>query len=261
MVSIITITLYAAAWIYILNAVMRQQRFATKTAQAIIAAGLLGHAVVIYSEFNTASGIQLDFYNVAPLFFFVINLLVWLSSLRKPLHNLFIFLMPLSIVSLAIGTAFDAPIDPSPQLTPGIIAHILLSILAYSLLTIASFQALLLAYQNQQLKNKQLGRIVGLMPPLQTMETLLFEMVWVGFAFLTLSIITGVCYIDDIFAQKLSHKTVFSILSWLIYATLLSGHQIFGWRGASAVRWIIGGFVALMIAYFGSKFVIEVLLA
>ena len=102
---------------------------------------------------------------------------------------------------------------------------------------------------------------MGIMPPLQTMEALLFDIVWAGFLFLTLSIITGAIFIEDMLAQKLSHKTVFSILSWLIYAVLLTGHQIQGWRGASAVRWVLGGFAALMLAYFGSKLVIEVILA
>lgn len=101
---------------------------------------------------------------------------------------------------------------------------------------------------------------MGLLPPLQTMEALLFELVWAGMLFLTLSIITGFIFIDDFFAQKLSHKTVFSLLSWGIYATLLTGRHFIGWRGNTAIRWVLGGFTALMLAYFGSKLVLEVIL-
>ncbi|MFT5083296.1 MAG: ABC-type uncharacterized transport system permease subunit [Lentisphaeria bacterium] len=261
MTNIITIFFYLAAWAYLLHRMLRRERFSTNKIMLLIGLGLLAHASTLYTSMATEGGIQLGFFKVALLFFFVINLLVLVSSTKKPLHNLFVFLLPLSIVGLLVGQIFDSPLTKDNQLTPSLIAHILLSVLAYSLLTIASLQALLLAYQSRQLKRKHFHGIMGLMPPLQTMETLLFELVWAGFVFLSLSILTGVIFIDDIFAQKLSHKTVFSILSWGTYAVLLSGRHSLGWRGPSAIRWVLGGFAALMLAYFGSKFVLEVLLA
>ncbi len=262
MASYLTIALYAVAWGYLLDALIRKQRpVASATLQAIVAAGLVAHALATYELLVRAEGLALGFFNVATLFFFVINLLVLVSSFRKPLHSLFVFLMPLSIIGLIVGKWVENPAVVEHTLAPGMVMHILLSILAYSLLTIASIQALLLTYQNHQLKAKHFHGVMGIMPPLQTMEALLFDIVWAGFLFLTLSIITGAIFIEDILAQKLSHKTVFSILSWLIYAVLLTGHQIQGWRGASAVRWVLGGFAALMLAYFGSKLVIEVILA
>lgn len=262
MASILTITLYAAAWLYMLNTLLRKKQNVTTThLLGVIACGVLAHAAAVYIALLQPQNLALDFFNVSLLFFFVINVLVLLSSLRKPLHNLFIFLLPLSILALIVEQMLDTPAAYDIQLNAGMLGHILLSILAYSLLMIASFQALLLGYQNKQLKEKHFQVVRGLMPPLQTMESLLFDIVWAGFIFLTLSILTGVIYIDDIFAQQLSHKTVFSVLSWLIYAVLLAGHQVQGWRGAAAVRWVLGGFVALMLAYFGSKLVIEVILA
>ncbi|WP_245929153.1 cytochrome C assembly family protein [Agarilytica rhodophyticola] len=255
-----TISFYTAAWAYILNALMRRQNIAATKVLAVIASGLVAHAIAVYFSLVKQDGLELGFFKIASLFFFVINLLVLMSSLRKPLHNLFVFLMPLSIMGLIVGEFFNSPVTSGSQLSPGIVAHILLSILAYSLLTIASMQALLLSYQNKQLKSKQFNGLMSIMPPLQTMESLLFDIVRAGFLFLTLSVITGIIYIDDIFVQKLSHKTVFSLLSWIIYAVLLTGHQIYGWRGAAAIRWVLGGFVALMLAYFGSKLVIEVIL-
>lgn len=260
MASLLTISFYTVAWAYLINLLLRKRSVAASNVLMVIGAGLVAHAIAVYFSLIRADGVELGFFKVAPLFFFVINLLVLLSSLRKPLHNLFIFLMPLSILALIVSEYFDSPLTMGAGLKAGIVAHILLSILAYSLLTIASIQALLLAYQNKQLKAKHFHGVMGIMPPLQTMETLLFDIVRVGFLFLTLSILTGVIYIEDILAQKLSHKTVFSILSWIVYAVLLAGHQIYGWRGASAIRWVLGGFVALMLAYFGSKLVIEVIL-
>jgi len=98
------------------------------------------------------------------------------------------------------------------------------------------------------------------MPPLQTMETLLFEMIAVGFALLSAALLAGMVYLDNIFAQHLVHKTVLSILSWVVFAVLLWGRFKFGWRGKFAIRWVVGGFATLMLAYFGSKLVLEVLL-
>lgn len=261
MASLVSISLYIAAWGYALNALIRKKNIAqTNILLFIVSVGLVAHAVSIYFSLVQPSGLYLGFFKIASLFFFVINFLVLASSFRLPLHNLFILLMPLSILGLIVSEYFDSPLTGGIELTPGLISHILLSILAYSLLTIASVQALLLAYQNKQLKNKHFLGVMGIMPPLQTMEMLLFNIVWGGFLFLTLSIITGAVFIEDIFEQKLSHKTAFSVISWLIYAILLAGHRIYGWRGAAAIRWVLGGFVALMLAYFGSKLVIEVLI-
>lgn len=261
MTSYLTIAVYACAWAFLLDALVRKKRSAeSHVLLGIIAFGLIAHAADVYFSLVKPAGLELGFFRIASLFFLVINLLVLISSLRRPLHNLFVFLMPLSILGLIVGDIFDAPLKSGSLYAPGMVMHILLSILAYSLLTIASIQALMLAYQNRQLKQKHFHGVMGILPPLQTMESLLFDIVWAGFLFLSLSIVTGVIYIDDIFVQKLSHKTVFSILSWVIYAVLLAGHQIYGWRGASAVRYVLGGFAALMLAYFGSKLVIEVII-
>ncbi|MFL0809700.1 MAG: cytochrome c biogenesis protein CcsA [Agarilytica sp.] len=261
MTSYLTIAVYACAWVYILDALVRKKReLSSHLLLGIIAFGLLAHAATVYFSLVKPVGLELGFFKVASLLFFVINLLVLISSIRKPLHSLFVFLMPLSILGLIVSDIFDGPITTGQSLDTGMVMHILLSILAYSLLTIASIQALMLAYQNRQLKQKHFHGVMGVLPPLQTMETLLFDLVWAGFLFLSLSIVTGVIYIEDILAQQLSHKTVFSIASWVIYAILLAGHQVYGWRGASAVRYVLGGFAALMLAYFGSKLVIEVII-
>ena len=92
------------------------------------------------------------------------------------------------------------------------------------------------------------------------MESMLFELIWIGMLLLSASILSGAIFIDDIFAQHLVHKTALSIAAWLIFATLLWGHHQLGWRSQTAVRWTLGGFVALMLSYFGSKLVLEIIL-
>jgi len=93
------------------------------------------------------------------------------------------------------------------------------------------------------------------------MENFLFQTIRLGFYLLTLSLITGFVFIEDIFSQHLVHKTVLSILAWMIFASLVIGHKIFGWRGKQAIISTQIGFGILLLAYFGSKFVLERLIA
>jgi ABC-type uncharacterized transport system permease subunit len=94
------------------------------------------------------------------------------------------------------------------------------------------------------------------------METLLFRIIWAGFILLTLTIASGVVFSEELFgrAAKFNHKTVFGVLSWIVFALLLGGRAIYGWRGRIAVRWTLAGFLMLVLAYIGSKFVLEVIL-
>ena len=140
------------------------------------------------------------------------------------------------------------------------LSHILLSILAFSLISIAALQALFLAYQNHQLKHKNPTGLVSKLPPLQTMEMLLFELLWVGITLLSLSILSGILYLQNIFAQHLVHKTVLSIIAWCVFAVLLWGRHYSGWRGSTAIRGTLVGFAFLVLSYFGSKFVLELIL-
>ena len=138
--------------------------------------------------------------------------------------------------------------------------HILSSIIAFSLLNIAALQAVLLAIQDQQLKSHPPKYFIQSLPPLQTMESLLFQMLGTGLFFLTIALVSGFIFIEDLFAQHLVHKTVLSIIAWLIFSSLLIGRLRYGWRGKTAVRWTLTGFILLLLAYFGSKLVLEIIL-
>ena len=260
MFSTVSIVFYVVAWVTLIRSVRQRETNSNRFLLIFVALGAISHSIAVYLSIHSGNGYQFSFFKVPSLFMWVINCIVLLSGLKKPLHNLFLLLLPLSVLAISIDLGFDDPSTVAEHRTPGMVSHILLSILAYSLLTIASLQALLLYYQNKRLKQKHPSGVIGLLPPLQTMETLLFELLWVGEILLTFSILTGIIYIDDLFAQHLAHKTVFSILSWLIYAVLLWGRMTIGWRGTAAIRWALGGFVALMLAYFGSKLVLEVIL-
>lgn len=260
MLTTIASLIYLSTWIYQAHQLSKRAQPNPHYIIFGVGLGVIPHAAGIYATIFAQEGLMLGFFRVASLIFLVINLLVGLSCLRKPLHNLFVFILPLSTMSLIVSLVFESPITQSNTLDNGMVSHILLSLIAYSLLTIASLQALLLAYQNKQLKARHFHNVVGILPPVETMEKLLFELVWSGFIFLSLSLGTGIIYIENILEQQLSHKTVFSILSWVIYAVLLLGRHFLGWRGKLAVQCIIGGFIALMLSYFGSKLVIEIII-
>ena len=114
--------------------------------------------------------------------------------------------------------------------------------------------------QDHHLHQRHPGGFIRALPPLQTMESLLFEMIGAGFVLLTLALVSGFTFLEDMFAQRLAHKTILSITAWIVFGALLWGRLRFGWRGQKALIWTLSGFVVLMLAYFGSKVVIELIL-
>ena len=214
------------------------------------------HIASLYNNIITPEGLNLTLFHVLSLTSWLAAILVLLSALKKPVENLGIVVLPFSAVVLLLQSVSGdgAMVE---IVGAGLKAHILISIFSYSLLTIAALQALLLAIQTRHLRNRHPGGFIRALPPLETMETLLFRMIGLGYILLSLSLLSGVTYIEDIFAQHLVHKTVLSVAAWLVFAILLWGRWRFGWRGRTAVRWTLSGFVVLMLAYFGSKMVLE----
>jgi len=169
--------------------------------------------------------------------------------------------------------ALAALCAPLPLLFPGFASppyahplefrmHLALAMLAYGLFTIAALHAFLMTLMERRLHG---GALVGpftALPPLLTMERLLFRVILAGFVFLTLTLITGIAFSETLFgrAMKFDHKTLFAVISWLIFAALLCGRYFYGWRGRIALRWTLAGFVTLLLAYVGSRFVLEVIL-
>ena len=125
----------------------------------------------------------------------------------------------------------------------------------------ATVQALFLRLQIRELKHKTIHRFwVNKLPPLQSMEGLLFDMILVSFVLLSIALGLGFVYVQDIFAQHIVHKTVFSMLSWLLLGGLLIGHWRAGWRGKRAANLTIYAFLLLALGFVGSKFVLELVL-
>ena len=169
------------------------------------------------------------------------------------MENLLLILFPAAGLAILLELFIPDERLLSESLSMGLRIHILLSICAYSLLMISAVQAIMLAVQEKLIKEKRVAIIMNTLPPLQVMEALLIQIIVVGFFMLSLSLASGTMFIGDIFAQRLAHKTILSMVAWVIYAILLWGRWSAGWRGKRIIRWALGGFTALLLAYFGSK--------
>lgn len=261
-IGFIAIALYCATGFLLAFSLYKRGKSPLSRGQ-VIALGMAAaalHAIELQANLFTWHGLNLGFFNAFSLFSWIIALLVLAVALRKPIENLGIMVFPIAAASIALEMLFPSQYLLLEKAPPGLQAHILISVLAYSLLSIAAVQAILLWVQDRQLRSKHPGGFIRALPPLQTMETLLFQMIGMGFALQSLSLLSGAIFLENMFAQHLAHKTILSIIAWLVFAVLLWGRWRFGWRGRTAIRWTLSGAVALMLAYFGSKLVLELVL-
>ncbi|MEJ2343829.1 MAG: cytochrome c biogenesis protein CcsA [Gammaproteobacteria bacterium] len=233
----------------------------TRNATLTLGAGaVVLHGGLLYQTLVSAHGINLGFFNAGSLVSWLIALILLLTAIRKPVENLGIVLFPVAAIAIVVDGSFTSRHIIHATGHWQLDAHILISFIAYSLLTIAMVQAVLLAIQEHHLRNRQPGGFIRALPPLQTMESLLFQMIAIGFSLLTVGLLIGLLFLHNIFAQHLVHKTVLSLIGWFVFAILLWGRWRYGWRGRIAIRWTLGGFITLMLAYFGSKMVLELIL-
>ncbi|MCC5873576.1 MAG: cytochrome c biogenesis protein CcsA [Gammaproteobacteria bacterium] len=227
---------------------------------ALTGAAAIAHAFAVSGLLITPEGLNLGLFRVATLVALASVLLILALAISRPLENMLVVVMPLALLTLLGALLFDSAFEPIPAPDPGFAAHVILAILAYAVLAMAVGQALVTGWQERQLRQRRAAAVLGNMPPLQTMERVLFELLWVGLVLLTLAMGTGFYFLDNLFEQRVVHHTVLSMSSWMVFAVLLWGRYRLGWRGRTAIRWTLAGFVLLMLAYFGSKLVIEVIL-
>jgi len=218
------------------------------------------HALVLYPHLITGNGLNLGFFNAASLVALITVLLLLLVAIKQPVENLGIPVLPVAAATVALASWNPGQPTATTSGSWQLDLHILFSVLAYSLFALAAVQAVLLAIQDWHLRNRHPGGYIRALPPLQIMEGLLFQMIGTGFALLSAALLTGILFLEDIFAQHLVHKTLLSIAAWVIFGILLWGRWKFGWRGRKAIRWTLSGFVSLLLAYFGSKLVLELIL-
>ena len=261
--SIFAIILYLLSGGIIAARLFGQGRISNINKSVIIATGMLAlflHSHLLYQGIFSQEGINLGIFNAFSLVCWLIILMLIITALRKPIENLGIALFPLAAIAIILEISLPSNRIISSTGPWQLQAHIMFSFVAYSLFTIAMVQAIILYIQDKHLRNHQPGGFIRSLPPLQSMEFLLFQIITVGYAFLTIGLITGGLFLEDIFTKHLTHKTILSIIAWAIFSVLLWGRFRHGWRGRKAIRWTLGGFITLMLAYFGSKLVLELVL-
>ena len=223
---------------------------------------LLLHTWLLYAGVLRPDGIYLGVGSSLSTIVWMTVLIYWLGSFFYRLQGLQIFILGYAAILVLFPLAVPS-MHPLPHThLAAFRLHLLLSLAAFSLLTIASLQALMMAALERRLRGSALPGYLQSLPPLLSLEELLFRILWAGFLLLTLTLASGMLFSEEIFGRPLqfTHKVVFGILAWLIFAALLAGRQVYGWRGRKALRLTLAGFLALVLAYIGSKFVLEVLL-
>lgn len=220
------------------------------------------HGWLLSSSLFSGAELNLGIGNAISAIAWLTVVIYWLASFHYNMEGLQTLVLPSAAVCLLLPLALPEAHTLTHMESRVFQAHLTISLLAYSLFTIASLHALLMAFAERRLHGHALSRILGKLPPLLAMESLLFRIITVGFVLLTLSILSGVLFSEEMFHQALqfSHKSLFALISWGIYAALLAGRHIYGWRGRTAIRWTLAGFAMLWLAYLGSKFVLEVIL-
>ncbi len=199
----------------------------------------------------------------------------WVESLWVAIDGLRLWLMPLAVIATLLPLLFPQGQIIAHADSGWLRVHLAIALAAYSIITIAALHALLMASTDRRLHDisskppapkgavgQVYTRLFDAMPPLLMLEQLLFRLIWVGFVLLTLAVISGIVISMALTGHPLpfDHKTVFTLLSWLTFGLLLLGRQIWGWRGRIALRWTLIGFAFLLLAYTGSRFVLEVIL-
>jgi ABC-type uncharacterized transport system permease subunit len=239
----------------------------------VIAAGtLLGwllHGVALATEVFLTDSLRLGFAIMLSATLWISVAAYWLENRNFALDGLRVLVLPCAAVAVILPMLFPGTVVSLEGKTAFFSWHIAIAILAYSTLTIAAFHAVLMTLQESRLhtrsavvQNGWFALAIDRLPALLTMEKLLFRLIGFGFVLLTLTVLSGVVFSEQLFgkAVKWDHKTVFTMMSWLLFGVLLAGRRWRGWRGRTALSFTLLGFTTLLLAYVGSRFVLEVIL-
>jgi len=253
-----------AALIYLGVATLywRRTEVSSMWPQVAVSVALAIHGWLLHRSLFVPEGMNLGLTHALSAIFWLTALIYWGTNLRHDLHRLQAFVLPPAALCVLLQWALPEGHILAYAQSPLFRLHIAIAFTAYSLFTFAALHALLMAMAERALHRKPSIIRLPDFPPLIGMEKLLFQIITVGFALLTLTLASGILFSEQLFQQafRLNHKTVFSIAAWLIFGWLLVGRWKYGWRGRTAVRWTLSGFGVLLLAYVGSKFVLEFIL-
>jgi len=248
---------------------------AGRAARTGLLGALLLHGAALYQAMLSGPGLHLGWALALSAAVWLGMIVFWLESLLVQIDGMQLLLLPMATVATLLAAAFPHGLTVGHADNPWLRAHLLIALAAYALITVAALHAMLMAALDRKLHRPLpaaggeegapsaiMGRMLDSMPPLLVQEQLLFRLIGIGFGVLTLAVGSGSVISMLLTGQVLpfDHKTVFTLLSWVTFGLLLLGRQISGWRGRVALRWTLTGFAFLLLAYTGSRFVLEVIL-
>ena len=228
------------------------------------------HGLILHESIFATEGFIFGFAQALSMMAWIGVAFFWVESWYLPIHGLRAMILLVVAVASILPEIFPGYLLSARAVhDPWFRAHFIVANVAYGLLSLAALHAILMHWQDRRLHlrpgghaNSSLNRWVDRLPPLLSMESMLFRIIGAGFTLLTLTVFSGIFFSQTLFGKPLfwDHKTVFGLLSWVMFATLLISRWRSGLRGAAAIRWVLGSFGMLLLAYVGSRFVIEVLL-
>jgi ABC-type uncharacterized transport system permease subunit len=231
----------------------------------LLALAVVGHGGLLAHDVYGSAGLHFGFAQDLSATLLLACALLWVEGFLLPLGAMYILVTPLAALAVLLPLGFHgAALEDSPALR----LHLGASVLAYGMLMIATLHSVLMASMDRYLhrplreSSRMIGPILAQMPSLLALERLLFRQIGIGFLLLTATVATGMLFSEERYGRALrfNHMTLFAFLSWGVFAALLVGRFAFGWRGRVAQRWVLVGFVMLMLAYIGARFVLEVIL-
>ena len=223
-----------------------------------VCCGVVLHAAAIWPALTLGSGPIPDLPATISVAGLAVAAVFGIALLWRIDHVVGALVLPLAAVAPFVPMVWTGQAVPAGTASAHL--HAVISILTYAVLSLAALQALILAWQERRIRTKRPGGALRTLAALDTQERWLFRLVGIGFFLLSLSLASGFMFVQDMFAQHLAHKTVLSGVAWATFGALLWGRWRYGWRGQTAVRWCLGGFAVLVLAYFGSRWILEVLL-
>jgi ABC-type uncharacterized transport system permease subunit len=257
--------IHPAGLLYMVCALLPEQRRRTIVFGTALAWTL--HGLALIHAVITPDALRLGFAVMLSAALWMTVAAYWIENLNLSVDGLRRLVLPVAAIVIALPALFPGTLISMAGKSSWFAWHIAVAILAYGSLTIAAFHALLMAVQESRLHSSPnstswLSAIVDRLPPLLKMERLLFRMITIGFVLLTLTMLSGIFFSEQVFGKpfRFEHKTVFTLLSWLLFGALLTGRQWRGWRGKTALSFVLTGFATLLLAYVGSRFVLEVVL-
>ncbi|RJX67382.1 inner membrane protein YpjD [Vibrio sinensis] len=260
LVTVSAAILYLLAIAAIVPGLVHQTGIRTKTVLTTAILALACHLWLLSDLILGSIGQNLSILNVASLISFIISLVMSIAMLKNRIWFLLPVVYSFSAINLLVATFVPSTFITHLEQDPKLLIHISLALFSYSTLSIGALYALQLAWLDHKLKAKKSFAINPNLPPLLMVERHLFKIILIGTLMLTGTLLTGFVFVQDMFAQGKAHKGILSFIAWIIYSVLLWGHYQKGWRGRKVTWFAVAGATLLTLAYFGSRFVREIIL-